>query len=213
LPVSARHVVHPALLDGCLQAIGAALTTRFAAGNAIKMAYLPVAIERVRLHQPLGNEASARVEVRLGKGLEYSATLSVSGADGSPALEIVGLRMQGVERSRLREATSERQNGADILHQLSEAPPVKRWGLMVSFVANQVADIMGIESSEIDGGLMYFELGMSSLGSVELQYRLQKNLGCELPKNLVIDYESTDTLAAHLLTQVFGEGSFERGQS
>ncbi|WP_225413943.1 type I polyketide synthase [Stigmatella hybrida] len=212
-PVSARHVAHPALLDGCFQAIGAALTTRFAAGNAVKMAYLPVAIERVRLRQPLGNEASARVEVSLGKGLEYSAALSVFAADGSPALEIVGLRMQGVERSRMREAASERQDGADILHQLSEASPVKRWDLMVTFLANQVADIMGVESSEISGGLMYFELGMSSLGSVELQYRLQKNLRCELPKNLVIDYESTESLAAHLLTQTFGNGSFERGQS
>jgi acyl carrier protein len=120
--------------------------------------------------------------------------------------------MQGMERSRLREATSERQHGVDILHQLSEAPPEQRSGLMVSFLASQVADILGLESSEIDGGLMYFELGMSSLSSVELQYRLQKNLRCELPKNLTIDYESTESLAVHLLAQVFGQNSFQRGQ-
>ncbi|MDC0708728.1 beta-ketoacyl synthase N-terminal-like domain-containing protein [Stigmatella sp. ncwal1] len=209
---NARHVVHPALLDGCLQAIGAALTTKFAAGNAINMAYLPVAIGRVRLRRPPGNEVSSHVEVQFDKGLEYSATLSVFSADGSPALEIEGLRMQGVERSRLREATSERQQGADILHKLGEASLTERWGLMVSFLANQVADIMGIESNEIEGGLMYFELGMNSLGSVELQYRIQKNLRCELPKNLIVDYESTESLATRLLTQVFGQDSFQRVQ-
>jgi acyl transferase domain-containing protein len=214
VPPEARHIVHPALLDGCLQAIGAALTTRFAAGNAIRMAYVPVSLQRVRLRRPIGAEVSSHAQVRLdSKGLEYSADLCVFDADGAPALEIVGLRMQGVERSRLREASSERQHGADILHQLTEASPAERWGLMVAFISSQVADIMGLERDELDSGLMYFELGMSSLGSVELQYRLQKNLRCELPKNLIVDYESTETLAAHLLTLVFGQGSFQRGQS
>jgi acyl carrier protein len=212
-PTPGHPVAHPALLDGCLQAIGAALTTRFSAGSAINMAYLPVSIERVRLRRAPGSEVSTYVEVRLdSKGLEYGADLSVFTAEGAPALEITGLRMQGVERSRMREATSERQHGADILHQLTEATPAQRWGLMVDFISNQVADIMGVESRELDGGLMYFELGMSSLGSVELQYRIHKNLRCELPKNLVVDYESTESLAAHLLTHVLGQDSFERKQ-
>lgn len=205
------HLAHPAVLDACFQAIGVALATKFSAGNAVRMAYLPVAIERVRLRRPIGGEVSSHVQVHLDpQGMEYSADLSVFAADGEPALEITGLRMQGVERSRLREATSEQQHASDILHRLSEASPGERWDLMVAFISEQAADIMGIEREEVDGSLMYFELGMSSLGSVELQYRIQKNLRCELPSNLMVDYESTETLAAHLLALVFGPDAFER---
>jgi acyl transferase domain-containing protein len=205
------HLAHPAALDACFQAIGVALATKFSAGNAVRMAYLPVEIERVRLRRPIGSEVSSHVQVHLDpRGMEYSADLSVFAADGEPALEVTGLRMQGVERSRLREATSEQQHASDILHRLTEAGPGERWDLMVAFIAEQAADIMGLERGQVDGSLMYFELGMSSLGSVELQYRIQKNLRCELPSNLMVDYESTDTLAAHLLAQVFGPDAFER---
>ena len=205
------HLAHPAVLDACFQAIGVALATKFSAGNAVRMAYLPVAIERVRLRRPIGSEVSSHVQVHLDpQGLEYSADLAVFAADGEPALEVTGLRMQGVERSRLREATSEQQHASDILHRLSEASPGERWDLMVGFISDQAADIMGLEREEVDGSLMYFELGMSSLGSVELQYRIQKNLRCELPTNLMVDYESTETLATHLLSQVFGPDAFER---
>jgi myxalamid-type polyketide synthase MxaC len=205
------HLAHPAVLDACFQAIGVALATKFSAGNAVRMAYLPVEIERVRLRRPIGGEVSSHAQVHLDpRGMEYSADVSVFAADGEPALEVTGLRMQGVERSRLREATSEQQHASDILHRLTEASPAERWDLMVAFISDQAADIMGIERDQVDGSLMYFELGMSSLGSVELQYRIQKNLRCELPSNLMMDYESTETLAAHLLSQVFGPDAFER---
>lgn len=203
---SEGYLAHPALLDVCLQTIAAALTTKFTAGGAIRMAYLPISIDRVVYHRPLGAAVTASVEVELdSNGLEYSASLEVRTEAGELAVEIAGLRMQGVERARMREARSERQDTDRILAQLAEAEPAGRFPLIAEFLTGQVAEIMGIQPEQLDASLMYFELGMSSLGSVELLYRIQKNLRVTLASTMLVDYENTETLATHLLERMYGQ--------
>jgi acyl transferase domain-containing protein/acyl carrier protein/SAM-dependent methyltransferase len=48
----------------------------------------------------------------------------------------------------------------------------------------------------------FFELGLDSLGSVELRNKLQKQLDRSLPSSLLFDYPNLDALTAHLLEEV-----------
>ncbi len=83
-----RYLVHPALLDGALQALA------LAGAGAGHDVYLPVRIARVCLATPLGASAEAigRVTERGERG--FWGTITLLGQDGAPALELAGVRLQ-----------------------------------------------------------------------------------------------------------------------
>jgi len=51
----ANYSLHPVLLDGCFQTIGAALSQQVSAKDTTAGTYLPVGVDRLQFHQPLGN--------------------------------------------------------------------------------------------------------------------------------------------------------------
>ncbi len=164
------------------------------------MAYLPVAASRIRLRRRIGGAATSQVNVRLApSGFEYAADVCVFDEHGAPAVEIEGLQMRGVDRARLREGGAE-GGEHDVLRKLEDAPAEGHLDILVDFVRQEAAAVVGVDASEMSDALMFFELGMSSLGSVELQYRLQKNLRCDL-SGITLDYESVKTLADGLLAR------------
>jgi acyl transferase domain-containing protein len=203
------HRVHPALLDACFHALGGALLSRFALGNAIRMAFLPVAIRRVAFVRPPGARIRCRARVELDPGgLEYTGDVWLLDDDDHVVLAVEGMRMQGVERGQLRAASLRGGAPPDARQRLLDAAPADRWSIMVQVLVDLVSEIVGIGAAEVDESLMYFELGMSSLASVELQYRLQRALQCRLGADLAVDYQTTASLARLLLVQVVGPDGF-----
>jgi polyketide synthase 12 len=77
---------------------------------------------------------------------------------------------------------------------IEATPPERRRERLVEIVQREVAAVIGLELEQVQREAMLFELGMSSLGSVELQYRLQQQLHLELP-GIVFDYETVVSLA------------------
>lgn len=198
---AASYVVSPAALDACLQVIGPAVETKFAAGGGSRIAYLPIAAARVTVRRRADASLASLANVTLGaQGFEYAADVRVFSADGEPVCEIEGLQMRGVERARLATGEVGGDEG-EILRAFAECPAERKRALVAGFVREQAAAVIGLDVSEIDDSLMFFEFGMSSLGSVELQYRLQKNLRCDL-SGIALDYEGVETLSNALLERL-----------
>jgi len=89
----ASHLLHPALLDACLQVMAAALPAGMASGRA----YLPMAIDRVELHRAPGARVRSHVRLRASDGLgtagQLKAKLWVSDDQG-PVATIEGIALR-----------------------------------------------------------------------------------------------------------------------
>jgi NAD(P)-dependent dehydrogenase (short-subunit alcohol dehydrogenase family) len=94
---------------------------------------------------------------------------------------------------------------ASILERLGEANAARRHELLLGFVGEQVARVIGAASGEaIDPRQPLNELGLDSLMAVELRNRLGSGLGLarSLPATLVFDHPTLEALAVHLASAV-----------
>jgi amino acid adenylation domain-containing protein len=117
---TSRYIVHPALLDGCLQTLaGVAATNR---GFA-----LPVGIESLRVHRPAASRGRALAVLTRADAGEISGDVTLVGDDGVPILEVKGLRV----RRLVQDVTAERlysiQWEVRPLAQSSGEPRSGRW--------------------------------------------------------------------------------------
>jgi acyl carrier protein len=105
------------------------------------------------------------------------------------------------------------------LARLEEVPPGNRARLLVALLRAEVAAVLGWESADrVSLKQSLLELGMDSLGAVELQSRLQKALGCDLPVTLAIDHPNVQSLAGYLVRRLglgveAGAGQDDREES
>ena len=88
--------------------------------------------------------------------------------------------------------------------QFKAAVPSERREILVAHVSRQVAEVLGLKSSQqVDLKQGFFDLGMDSLMAVELRNRLQKSLECDLPSTLTFKYPDLAALIDYLTTEVF----------
>lgn len=90
---------------------------------------------------------------------------------------------------------------ADLLHQLSAAPPDRQRDMLLNHVNDQVVKVMGLATGQlIDSRQPLNELGVDSLMAVELRNLLGTSLGIKtsLPATLVFDYPTIDALTDFL---------------
>jgi acyl carrier protein len=88
---------------------------------------------------------------------------------------------------------------------LAGAPEALQREILVEFVRDQAAAVLGVEDREsvaLDAGL--FEMGMDSLMSVELRKRLERGAGRRLPSTLTFNYPNIAALAAYLQRELVG---------
>ncbi len=86
---------HPALLDGCLQVLAAALP---ADGDAL---FMPIAIGRYRLAGRPATRCWSHVEVRAAEGDTRRADVSVFDATGQPLAQITNVSLKRASRATL----------------------------------------------------------------------------------------------------------------
>ncbi len=82
--------------------------------------------------------------------------------------------------------------------------PRERWSAIVlELVRANVAAVLGHGSpAMVDGETAFKEMGLSSLGAVELRNRLSVATGLRLPSTLVFDYATPLAVAGYLLDEV-----------
>jgi len=87
---------------------------------------------------------------------------------------------------------------------IGAAAPGERLALVRAHIADVTARILGFAANESpDPRQGFFQLGMDSLGSVELRNHLQTAFNCNLPSTLIFKYPTIDTLAEGIAQQVF----------
>ncbi len=93
--------------------------------------------------------------------------------------------------------------GGALVAQLAGAPEQEREGLVLAFLREQIAALLGHASPEdVDVELTFKELGFDSLGVVQLRNRLNHATGLNLPATLVFNYPTPVALAVHLHEQL-----------
>jgi acyl transferase domain-containing protein/acyl-CoA synthetase (AMP-forming)/AMP-acid ligase II/NADPH:quinone reductase-like Zn-dependent oxidoreductase/acyl carrier protein/ubiquinone/menaquinone biosynthesis C-methylase UbiE len=100
--------------------------------------------------------------------------------------------------------TARPRSGAPLKSILERTPPGERETAVASFVAEQVAQVLGLSSGrEIDNEAGFFDLGMDSLTAVELKNRLQAELDFALPTSVMFDFPHVEALTRFLMTEMF----------
>jgi len=86
-----HYLVHPALLDACIQVVGAAL-----AGDAARegRAYLPLAIDRVIRHRAPGEQVHSHVRLRDTQGSSVLVADVTLVDDNGPVAEVCGITLR-----------------------------------------------------------------------------------------------------------------------
>ncbi|MGC1852955.1 MAG: beta-ketoacyl synthase N-terminal-like domain-containing protein, partial [Solirubrobacterales bacterium] len=103
-------------------------------------------------------------------------------------------------------ARSEAQRGS-LGRLLAEAPDGEHRGLVLELVRSHAAAVLGHASAhEIEPDRAFREMGLDSLGAVELRNRLSGATGLELGATVVFDYPSAAALAEHLLAEATASG-------
>jgi len=98
----------------------------------------------------------------------------------------------------------ERATGLDMREQLESLPVSDRQNYLTSYLLSEIAKILGVSDPEaiaLDVG--FSELGLDSLGVIELRNRLQTTLSCSLPSSLTFDYSTINLLISYLMQKLF----------
>ncbi len=104
-----------------------------------------------------------------------------------------------------RRAGASGGDGAYLARRLAAAAPDTHEEILVGFVRDQVAEVLGHPSgASIDPEKPFSELGFDSLGAVEFRNRLSKATGLRLPSILVFDYPTATATARFLRAQIEG---------
>ncbi|WUI31813.1 SDR family NAD(P)-dependent oxidoreductase [Nocardia sp. NBC_00416] len=94
---------------------------------------------------------------------------------------------------------------ADLLRRLAAATPDTHEEILVGFVRDQVAEVLGHPSgASIDPEKPFSELGFDSLGGVDFRNRLSKATGLRLPSILIFDYPTVTATARFLRSRIEG---------
>ena len=92
--------------------------------------------------------------------------------------------------------------------QLLITTAAQRKTLLIEQITQEVANILGIKDlNTIDLDLGFSELGLDSLGSVELRNKLKSSYDIQLPATVIFDYSNIQVLADYLLTLLFSNNS------
>ncbi|AFZ28188.1 polyketide synthase family protein [Cylindrospermum stagnale PCC 7417] len=108
---------------------------------------------------------------------------------------------KSTEQKKEQEKTS-----VNFLETVKAAEKDQRQALLVAHVQSQVSKVLGYQKDRafsVSEG--FFDLGMSSLTSVELRNNLQNSLGCRLPATLSFDYPTVKKLVDYLMAEFLEE--------
>jgi hypothetical protein len=110
-----------------------------------------------------------------------------------PLLRALAVDMGNSDKARSRPL------GSEFAATWRAALPDRRHGLMVTFLREQVAAVMGFNSlRQLNSRQGFTSLGIDSLMAVELKARLQMALGLTLPNTLAFEYPNIEALAVFL---------------
>ncbi len=104
------------------------------------------------------------------------------------------------------------RDDGDFLARLAAAGPDEAHALLTTYVAGQLAGVMGFASADdVDVHQDFADMGIDSLLAVDLRNRLEASLGLTLPATLVFDHPDLASLIDHVAEQLAAGGSPDGG--
>jgi len=101
-----------------------------------------------------------------------------------------------------------------IMEKLEGALETERPEIFKTHLEAEVAKVMGLNSTKLpEPNLGFVEMGMDSLMAVELNNRLQSQLGISLPTTLAFEYPTIEKLSQYFCEEIMGWKSFEQNDS
>jgi microcystin synthetase protein McyG len=92
----------------------------------------------------------------------------------------------------------------DRVEQIKAAQGDRQRDLLREYLRALVARVLGLDSMQaVDMQQGFFQMGLDSLTSMEMRNRLQQEFSCALAATLLFKYPTVETLADHLLNQLF----------
>ena len=105
--------------------------------------------------------------------------------------------------TKVETVSSQNPNLITLRQQLEQVPQAKRRALLIAHVRSQVAQVIGLQETQLRDLLIGFQdLGIDSLMAVELRNRLQSSLSCSLPPTLAFNYPNIEAVTNYLIEQV-----------
>ncbi len=205
-------------------AAAAAAGSLDALASARHLAGLPVASLALGPWAPAGagRDAEAAMRIRRLGFAEMSEErvlelLDVAAATSLPRLIAVRfekpvLRAQARQGdlpallSELVQAPARRTGGGSLALRLAATPEGEHEEVVLELVRSHVAAILGYASAaDVDVDRAFLEMGLDSLGALELRNRLTTASGLDLPSTLVFDHPSVSAVARFLLAEALQE--------
>jgi acyl transferase domain-containing protein/acyl carrier protein len=143
----------------------------------------------VRLFARALAQGAAQIGVLQVDWAQYAATY--------PAREFLALLLDQSAASGPSAAPA-----AGMMQRLRAAPVERRQQLLEEFVQSQAALVLGHPAQAVPRTQGFVQLGIDSLGSLELRTRLEQALQCPLPNTIAFDYPSVEALSAYLMAEV-----------
>ncbi len=124
--------------------------------------------------------------------------------DGFPGAVPAMLRVVAKGAAQKKEAgQAVAAAGQDVKAQLAAVPEAEREALLLTFVRDQVAKVLGLEAGyALDVQVPFTSLGLDSLMAVEVRNALAAAMGRTLPASLVFDYPTIERLAEFTASQL-----------
>ncbi|OZD59812.1 beta-ketoacyl synthase, partial [Rhodococcus sp. 06-1059B-a] len=118
--------------------------------------------------------------------------------------------LRGLVPTARRAASTARSANAGLADRLRSMAPADRTSTLLELVRTHVSSVLGHGSDMVlDPRRSFRDWGFDSLSAVELRNRLSGVVGTRLPATLVFDYPDPASLAAHLESEILGDGVFE----
>src|SRR5690606_37669099 len=96
------------------------------------------------------------------------------------------------------------QKPGSVGEELRQANDSERWNLLQTHIQQITSSFLHIsDPSTLPLRKRLFEIGLDSLGAVELKNRLARILSVELRSTLLFDYPTVEDLVEHIGSQVF----------
>ena len=142
------------------------------------------------------NQTAANVMVA---PIRWSVLLKAFPAGGEPPL-LRALAAEAGPRSATR--TEAQATGGELKSRLAAVPEAEREGVLLMFVQDQVARVLGLATGQgLDPQVPFTSLGIDSLMAVELRNALASAMARSLPPSLTFDYPTIATLAAFMSSE------------
>ena len=110
-----------------------------------------------------------------------------------PLLEYIAIQTQETPE------TDKKKRRDTFTQRLQEAAPHERQELLLGYVREQVARVLGFNTSEtLDVRQGFFKMGMDSIVTVQLRNRLETGLGCSLPPTVAFEYPTVEAMTNYL---------------